>query len=119
MVKYNRNDTEKSRAAIETLKRAKSSRSSYNTPEVIAALKEMFYGKCYICENKEGISSFQIEHLNAHRGNIDLKYNWNNLFLACAHCNNTKNANYEPILDCSQVDIDRKIAFRKIGYFRY
>lgn len=39
----------------------------------------------YITENKEGISSFQIEHLKPHRG-------------------------YEPILDCTQVDVDRKIS---------
>ena len=77
----------------------------------------MFHGKCYICENKEGISSFQIEHLKPHRENADLKYDWNNLFWSCAHCNNIKNAKYDPILDCTQVEVDRKIAFRKEGYF--
>ena len=77
----------------------------------------MFHGKCYICENKEGISSFQIEHLKPHRENADLKYDWNNLFWSCAHCNNIINAKYDTILDCSQVEVDRKIAFRKEGYF--
>lgn len=117
VIKFDRLDTEKSRAAIESLKTAKISNSTYNTPEVNAALKEMFYGKCYICESKNGISSFQIEHLKPHRDNAMLKYDWNNLFLSCAHCNNIKRAKYEPILDCSKVAADQKIAFRKKGYF--
>lgn len=117
MIRYNRNDTEKARMAVEALKKAKASNGSCNTPEVNAALAEMFHGKCYICENKEGISSFQIEHLKPHQGNVDLKYDWDNLFWSCAHCNNIKNAKYDPILDCTQVDVDKKIAFRKEGYF--
>lgn len=117
MIKYTRDDTEKARMAVAALKKAKVSNGSCNMPEVNAALAEMFYGKCYICENKEGISSFQIEHLKPHQGNVDLKYDWDNLFWSCAHCNNIKNAKYDPILDCTQVDIDQKIAFRKEGYF--
>lgn len=117
MIKFSRNDTSKARAAVSMLKKAKETKGSCNTPEVNAALAEMFKGKCYICENKEGISSFQIEHLIPHRGNSELKYDWNNLFWSCAHCNNIKNAKYEPIVDCSQVDVDRKIAFRKEGFF--
>ncbi len=116
MIKYNREDTEKARRAVEALKKAKSSNGDYNTPEVNAALDEMFHGKCYICENKEGIS-LQIEHLKPHQGKVDLKYDWDNLFRACAHCNNIKSAKYDPILDCTQVEVDRKIAFRKEGYF--
>lgn len=117
MIKYSRNDTDKARRAIAVLRKAKASNGSCNTPEVNAALAEMFHGKCYICESKEGISSFQIEHLKPHRENADLKYDWNNLFWSCAHCNNIKNARYNPILDCTKVEADRKIAFRKEGYF--
>lgn len=117
MIRFNRKDTEKARKAIIDLEKAKVSGGSYNTPDVNAALAEMFLGKCYICENKEGISSFQIEHLKPHGENAELKYDWNNLFWSCAHCNNIKNAKYDPILDCSQIDVDRKIAFRKEGYF--
>jgi uncharacterized protein (TIGR02646 family) len=117
MIKFSRLDTEKARAAIGALQRAKASKKSYNTPEVNAALAEMFCGKCYICESKEGISSFQIEHLKPHGGDGELKYDWNNLFWSCAHCNNSKNANHGPILDCSLVDVDNQIAFRKEGYF--
>lgn len=116
MVKFDRKNSEKAKAAIISLNKAKASHKTYNTPEVNAALCEMFCGKCYICESKECIS-YQIEHLRPHKGNIDLKYEWKNLFLSCTHCNNIKNVKYEPILDCSQVDVDLKIAFRKKGYF--
>lgn len=116
MIKIQRRMTEKAQKAVESLQKAKSKGSTYNTEEVNAALREMFHGKCYICENKE-ITSYQIEHLIAHRGNDDLKYDWNNLFLSCAHCNNTKLGRYEPIIDCTKENVEELIAFRKKGYF--
>lgn len=117
MIKFSRLDTDKARAAVASLQKAKAAKESYNTPEVNAALADMFCGKCYICENKDGITSFQIEHLKPHREDVKLKYDWHNLFWSCAHCNGIKRAKWEPILDCSQVDVDQKIAFRKEGYF--
>lgn len=116
MIKVERKVTEKSQKAIDSLKKEKSKNGSYNIPEVNAALKEMFHGKCYICENKQ-ITSYQIEHLIPHRGNIELKYDWNNLFLACAHCNNTKLDKFDPIIDCTKENVEEQIAFRKKGYF--
>lgn len=116
MIRVRRIDTPTARVAIRALEAAKENDRGYNMPEVNAALTEMFRGKCYICEN-DNITSYQIEHLIPHRGDIDLKYDWNNLFWSCAHCNNIKNDQYDPILDCSQVDVDQKIAFRKRGYF--
>ncbi len=98
------------------MKREKLKNGSYNTPEVNAALKEMFHGKCYICENRQ-IVSCHIEHLNPHRGNTELKFDWDNLFLSCAHCNNTKSDKYDPIIDCTKENVERMIAFRKEGYF--
>lgn len=116
MIYVERKMTNKAQKAIESLQKAKSNNSTYNTDEVNAALREIFHGKCYICENKQ-VTSYQIEHLAPHRGNIDLKYDWNNLFLACAHCNNTKLAKYDPIVDCTKEDVENVIAFRKKGYF--
>ena len=116
MIKVERKSSEKAEKAIESLRREKARSGSYNTPEVNAALREMFHGKCYICENKQ-ITSYQIEHLVSHRGNADLKYDWNNLFLACAHCNNTKLDKYEPIIDCTKETVEALIAFRRTGYF--
>lgn len=116
MVKIERKTTEKSEAARCSLEQAKKQNSGYNTPEVNVALKEMFHGKCYICENKDA-TSFQIEHRIPHKGNPDLKYDWNNLFWACAHCNNIKSGKYESILDCTNLPVDDMIAFRKKRIF--
>ncbi|URZ17986.1 HNH endonuclease [Clostridium felsineum] len=92
---------------------------SYNKKEVLDALKIVFNNKCYICENKN-ITSYNIEHLRPHKNvNKDLKFDWQNLFLACAHCNNIKSDNYENILDCTKVEVDELIAFRKIGNFSW
>lgn len=116
MIKIERKATWKAKKAMESLQHAKQTSSMYNTPEVNSALREMFHGKCYICENKQ-ITSYQIEHLIPHRKNKELIYRWENLFLSCAHCNNTKLGKYEPILDCTKEDIEAIIAFRKKGYF--
>lgn len=116
MIKIERKETDKTKLAVEVLKVAKEKGGTYNTEEVNAALNEIFHGKCYICEGKD-ITSCQIEHLIPHRNNKELKYDWNNLFWSCAHCNNIKLDKYEPILDCTKVEVDELIAFRKTGYF--
>ena len=116
MIKIERKETEKTKQAIADLQKASETEGDYNTESVNQALKEIFHGKCYICENKQA-TSYQIEHLIPHRGNRELKYEWDNMFWACAHCNNIKLGKYEPILDCTKVQADKMIAFRKIGYF--
>lgn len=113
MIRVERKRTDKAQKAIEALEKARKTDSGYNTPEVNAALREMFHGKCYICENKEA-ASYQIEHLAAHRGNLNLKYDWQNLFWACAHCNNTKLDRFEPILDCTKEDIEAAILRKQL-----
>ena len=116
MIKIKRKDTDKARQAVVDLEKAKQSGSTYNTENVNQALREVFHRKCYICEYKQ-VTSYQIEHLIPHRENTDLKYDWNNLFLVCAHCNNIKLAKYDPILDCTKEPVEKLIAFRKKGYF--
>lgn len=116
MIKVERKKTEKAKKAIDSLKTEKAKNGSYNIPEVNAALREMFHGKCYICENRQ-ITSYQIDHLIPYRGDVDLKYDWNNLFLACAHCNNTKLDKFDHIIDCTKEDVEKLIAFRRKGYF--
>ncbi len=116
MIKVERKKTEKARKAMECLKIEKEKNGSYNIPEVNVALREMFNGKCYICENRQ-ITSYQIEHLVPYRGDIELKYDWNNLFLACAHCNSIKSDKFVPIIDCTKADVEKLIAFRREGYF--
>lgn len=116
MIKIQRKDSGKVQQAMKDLQEASKTGKTYNTESVNRALKEIFHGKCYICENKEA-TSYQIEHLVPHHGNIELKYDWNNLFWSCAHCNNLKSDKYEPILDCTKEPVEKLIAFRKIGYF--
>lgn len=118
MIKVNRRTTEKSQKAMESLQQEKMKNGSYNTPEVNKALQELFHGKCYICENKQ-VTSYQIEHLVPHHNKPDLKYDWNNLFLSCAHCNNTKLDQYHPILDCTvEAAILRRLLRKELSEFK-
>lgn len=74
----------------------------YKCGETLEYLIDMFHNKCYICEYKHP-TSINVEHFKPHKGNKDLKFDWNNLFLACSHCNNTKLAKpeFDDILDCT------------------
>lgn len=117
MVKIERKDNEKSQQAIVSLaKEKKKSSGKCNTNEVVIALQEMFHNKCYICENKNA-TEWEVEHLIPPAGNLDLKFEWKNLFWSCGHCNHIKGNKFTPILDCTKVDVDEIISFRKIGYF--
>ena len=117
MVRIERTETPLSQAAKNSLAKEKQKSSgTYNTEEVNAALQDIFYNKCYLCED-QGLTSCQIEHLKPHKGDPELKFSWDNLFLVCTHCNNIKGDKYWPIWDCTQEDVDEHIAFRKEGYF--
>ncbi len=87
---------------------------SYNCPGVLELLKRDFKNKCYICEDKAP-HAINTEHFIPHKGNIDLKFDWNNLFYCCAHCNNTKLAKpqFDAILNCT---VESDEADRKIKY---
>lgn len=115
MIYIKRTNSEEAKQAIEVLAKEKSKNGTYNKQEVNRALNSIFYGKCYICESNIG-TSVEIDHLIPHKGDIDLKFEWNNLFWACGHCNNTKGVKYTPILNCNEVHVDKKIAFRKVGF---
>jgi hypothetical protein len=67
-------------------------------------------GKCYICEHKT--SSPNVEHVIPHNNDPQLKYDWNNLLLACFHCNNIKNnLKYGGIINCIETDPEKYIRF--------
>lgn len=57
---------------------------------VKAALIEMFYGKCYLCEEKNPVST-EVEHFLSKSKHPHLAHDWDNLLLACHHCNTIKN----------------------------
>jgi uncharacterized protein (TIGR02646 family) len=78
--------------------------ADYTSGPVYELLKNDFNEKCYICEDKAAKRGIEIDHLYAHQGNPALKYDWNNLFFSCHHCNRLKNANFNQIIDCAKTD---------------
>lgn len=79
------------------------SAGTYRTEDVIRKLEEDFKGKCYICEQKYP-TSINVEHFISHQSDVDLKFDWNNLFFACGHCNNVKLAGFDALLNCTCKD---------------
>lgn len=76
---------------------------TYNCEGVLELLRSDFKNKCYLCETKEP-HSINTEHFLPHRNeNKDLKFDWDNLFYCCVHCNSTKHAKvqYDEILNCT------------------
>ena len=73
--------------------------------DVLESLKKSFYDKCYICETKEP-QSLNVEHFDAHMDNIHKMHDWNNLFLACARCNNFKRHLYNDLINCTDPNLD-------------
>ncbi len=71
----------------------------YKCGDVLTRLQDDFKHKCYICEAQP--TSINVEHFRPHKGDRDLMFDWNNLYWACTHCNNTKLAKYTDILDCT------------------
>ncbi|NEO87450.1 MAG: HNH endonuclease [Spirulina sp. SIO3F2] len=72
----------------------------YKCGDVILRLADDFKNKCYICEAKEP-TDINVEHFRPHKDkDIDLKFDWNNLFFACSRCNRTKGTQ-EDLLDCT------------------
>ena len=66
------------------------SEQDYRKGEVFRTLVDDCHGKCYICEDKP--TTINVEHIIPHRSDPALKFDWNNLFIACGHCNNIKHA---------------------------
>lgn len=79
--------------------------NQYNSPEVVHILREIFHGKCYLCETID-LSAPEIEHLEPHEGDDGLKYDWNNLFYSCARCNSLKSHTHRNLLNCCSDEID-------------
>ncbi|MEE4222145.1 HNH endonuclease [Pseudomonas viridiflava] len=78
---------------------------SYSEPDVVKSLSQDFFDKCYICETKDPIS-LNIEHFIAHQDDRELMYDWENLFLCCARCNNFKRHYYNNLLNCTDPELD-------------
>ncbi|MBE6950728.1 MAG: hypothetical protein E7451_05250 [Ruminococcaceae bacterium] len=101
MVKTERTPTPPASLGVEKKKVS----GKYNLEDVVTQLHADFNGKCYLCGQDE-LQSIEVEHLIPHHGDVDLKFDWNNLFYSCAHCNSVKNqAKYESnVVDCCLTD---------------
>lgn len=103
-------------ASLETESRKLS--GSYCEPDVIERLKQDFHNKCYICELKD-LQDTEVEYLVPHHNGRypERKFDWNNLFWSCGHCNKVKNQQkYEGgILDCCRQDPEKAVCFRLKG----
>jgi hypothetical protein len=84
------------------------SEKDYQSGIVFDMLAEDCHNKCYICENKA--TTINVEHRVPHRGDPELKFDWNNLFLTCGHCNTMKHVKYDDILDPTKCDPEEHIA---------
>lgn len=93
---------------------SKKAAGSYSEPDVIERLQKDFHGKCYICELKE-LSDPEVEHLLPHKNGRykERKFDWDNLFWSCGHCNKVKNQTIyeEGILDCCKKDPEESLYF--------
>ncbi|MDR0949424.1 MAG: HNH endonuclease [Lachnospiraceae bacterium] len=76
-----------------------------HTP-IRALLEKDCMGKCYICEEKpKDVSTLTVDHVVSRQYNAALTYNWDNLLLACHHCNqNVKGGKYNKIINPTVID---------------
>ena len=100
-------------ASLET--EAKKASGRYDKSDVIEQLRKDFHDKCYICEMKD-LQDPEIEHLLPHMNGKyrDRKFDWNNLFWSCGHCNKVKNQQKyaNGIVDCCVEDPEELMLFR-------
>lgn len=88
---------------------------SYEKKDVVERLKEDFHNKCYICE-LDNLQDPEVEHLLPHKNGRypERKFDWNNLFWSCGHCNKVKmQSKYDVgIIDCCKKDPEEMLDFR-------
>ena len=93
---------------------AKKVTGKYDKQDVIEQLKRDFHNKCYICEMKD-LQDPNVEHLFPHKNGKypERKFDWENLFWSCGHCNGIKNnTKYDQgIIDCCKQDPEKYLEF--------
>ena len=93
---------------------SKKANGSYNEKDVVERLRDDFHDKCYICELR-GLQDPVVEHLLPHKNGTypERKFDWNNLFWCCGHCNSVKNkGKYDDgIIDCCKQDPENLLSF--------
>ena len=106
---------ERSQPAPESLaEEAKKENGSYNQEDVVQRLYDDFKNKCYICGIRP-VTDPEIEHRLPHMNGKfkDRKFDWNNLFWSCPHCNSVKNnRKYDNgIIDCCSRDPEQVLLY--------
>jgi len=83
------------------------SEHDYRQGKIFDILVEDCHKKCYICEDKP--TTINVEHIVPHRSDPALKFCWDNLFIACGHCNNIKLAKFDDIINPIKCDPEEHI----------
>ncbi len=80
----------------------KKNNGTYLCGDTYKRVSDDFFGKCYLCEDNKP-TKINVEHFKPHyQGkDKDRKFDWNNLFFACGHCNGIKSSNEIEILNCT------------------
>lgn len=96
---------------------AKKANGRYDKQDVIEQLRKDFHNKCYICEMQD-LQDPNVEHLLPHKNGkySERKFDWENLFWSCGHCNGIKNNNKydEGIIDCCKSDPEKRMYFHVV-----
>ena len=110
MIKVERSQPAPESLAVEAQKKD----GQYNRPDVTERLRHDFHDKCYIC-GIQGLQDPVVEHRLPHKNGLyhDRKFDWNNLFWSCGHCNGVKNRGKydEGIIDCCARDPEGLLEF--------
>lgn len=89
------------------------STGNYRLKDVIEQARKDFHDKCYICES-QNVALINVEHFDPHEDTyIDKKFDWNNLFWSCGHCNGIKSNTHINLLNCTVLseNVDIKIKY--------
>lgn len=88
-------------------------KKNYKDVDTVKELRIMFNDKCYLCNIEP--TDYNVEHLRPHKNSSDLhlKFDWDNLFLSCPHCNSVKNKLIfdDCIIDCCKEDPEEFLDF--------
>lgn len=85
------------------------SNSIYAHDDVKNSLQELYFDKCYICENDVSSGSYDIEHYRPKKHFPLLGYTWDNLHKSCDKCNLAKEASEFLIYNTDNKVIDIKL----------
>ena len=83
----------------------------YDGEDVKALLLLDHDSKCYLCE-RSLVTDFEIEHFQSATKNENLRFAWENLFLACGYCNKKKSDKFDDILNPLKIDVENVIEQR-------